>query len=338
MVKVARGKGEDAKVTIRNIRRKAKEELDRIVRDGEAGEDEVGRAEKELQAHHRPLRRTRSTTWSSTRKPSCSRSDDSARRIPRRGRAGDRIARRPAPDRHGPRPAGRARPRTSVAAADSASASGSARCVHPRAAADRCGRLVRRRRRGGRRRSATWELRGALRRGADIEVPLPVLLVGGQAMIWLAWPFGPRGHRGRVRGHRARLPGVADARRRRRTTSATSRRACSPPRTCRCSARSPRCMVVAPDGAGRVLDVHDLRRRVRRRRLRGRRARGQAPDGARRSAPRSPGRASRARWSPAWSPARSRVGLPARRAVVGGRAHRRAARRLRDARATSSSR
>jgi ribosome recycling factor len=50
MVKVARGKGEDARVTIRNIRRKAMEELHRIVRDGEAGEDEVGRAEKELQS------------------------------------------------------------------------------------------------------------------------------------------------------------------------------------------------------------------------------------------------------------------------------------------------
>jgi len=36
----------------------------------------------------------------------------------------------------------------------------------------------------------TWELAGALRRGADIRVPLPVLLVGGQAMVWLAWPFG----------------------------------------------------------------------------------------------------------------------------------------------------
>lgn len=49
MVKVARGKGEDARVTIRNLRRKAMEELHRIVKDGEAGEDEVGRAEKELQ-------------------------------------------------------------------------------------------------------------------------------------------------------------------------------------------------------------------------------------------------------------------------------------------------
>ncbi len=40
---------------------------------------------------------------------------------------------------------------------------------------------------------ATWELAGALRRGAGIEVPLPVLLIGGQAMVWLSWPYGLRG-------------------------------------------------------------------------------------------------------------------------------------------------
>lgn len=49
MIKVARHKGEEAKVAIRNVRRKAKDELDRIVRDGEAGEDEGRRAEKELE-------------------------------------------------------------------------------------------------------------------------------------------------------------------------------------------------------------------------------------------------------------------------------------------------
>lgn len=49
MVKLAKAKGEDAKISIRNIRRKAKEELDRIAKDGEAGEDDVARAEKELQ-------------------------------------------------------------------------------------------------------------------------------------------------------------------------------------------------------------------------------------------------------------------------------------------------
>jgi phosphatidate cytidylyltransferase len=41
---------------------------------------------------------------------------------------------------------------------------------------------------------ATWELAGALRRSNQtIVVPLPVLLVGGQAMVWLAWPFGLTG-------------------------------------------------------------------------------------------------------------------------------------------------
>jgi len=49
MIKVARHKGEEAKVAIRNIRRKAKEELDRVVKDGEVGEDEGRRAEKELE-------------------------------------------------------------------------------------------------------------------------------------------------------------------------------------------------------------------------------------------------------------------------------------------------
>ena len=48
MIKVARHKGEEAKVAVRNVRRKAKEELDRIVKDGEASDDEGRRAEKEL--------------------------------------------------------------------------------------------------------------------------------------------------------------------------------------------------------------------------------------------------------------------------------------------------
>ncbi|MEV4624441.1 ribosome recycling factor [Asanoa sp. NPDC049573] len=48
MIKVARGKAEDSKVAIRNVRRKAKEELDRLVKDGETGEDEGRRAEKDL--------------------------------------------------------------------------------------------------------------------------------------------------------------------------------------------------------------------------------------------------------------------------------------------------
>jgi ribosome recycling factor len=48
LVKQAKSKGEDAKVAVRNIRRKAMEELTRIKKDGEAGEDEVARAEKDL--------------------------------------------------------------------------------------------------------------------------------------------------------------------------------------------------------------------------------------------------------------------------------------------------
>jgi phosphatidate cytidylyltransferase len=40
---------------------------------------------------------------------------------------------------------------------------------------------------------ATWELCGALRRAGGIDVALIPLLVGGQATIWLAWPFGAAG-------------------------------------------------------------------------------------------------------------------------------------------------
>lgn len=48
LVKQAKHKGEDAKVSVRNIRRKAMEELARIKKDGDAGEDDVTRAEKDL--------------------------------------------------------------------------------------------------------------------------------------------------------------------------------------------------------------------------------------------------------------------------------------------------
>ena len=48
MIKVARHKAEEGRVAIRNVRRKAKETLDRMVKDGDSGEDDVRRAEKEL--------------------------------------------------------------------------------------------------------------------------------------------------------------------------------------------------------------------------------------------------------------------------------------------------
>lgn len=47
-VKLAKSKAEDSRVAVRSVRRHAKDELDRIAKDGEAGEDEVARAEKEL--------------------------------------------------------------------------------------------------------------------------------------------------------------------------------------------------------------------------------------------------------------------------------------------------
>jgi ribosome recycling factor len=45
-IKIVRGKGEDAKVAIRNVRRKAKDDLDAFGK--EIGEDDIARAEKEL--------------------------------------------------------------------------------------------------------------------------------------------------------------------------------------------------------------------------------------------------------------------------------------------------
>lgn len=48
-IKVARHKAEDARVSIRNVRRHAKDALDRLARDGEEGEDDVRRAEKHLE-------------------------------------------------------------------------------------------------------------------------------------------------------------------------------------------------------------------------------------------------------------------------------------------------
>lgn len=47
-IKVAKAKGEDAKISIRSIRRKAKETIDKAIKDGDVGEDEGRRAEKEL--------------------------------------------------------------------------------------------------------------------------------------------------------------------------------------------------------------------------------------------------------------------------------------------------
>ena len=52
-IKLARTKAEDAKIAIRNIRRRAKDEIDKLVKDGEVGEDDGSRAEKELESSTR---------------------------------------------------------------------------------------------------------------------------------------------------------------------------------------------------------------------------------------------------------------------------------------------
>jgi ribosome recycling factor len=49
-IKLARSKAEDARISIRGARRTAKDALDKMVKDKEAGEDEVNRAEKQLDA------------------------------------------------------------------------------------------------------------------------------------------------------------------------------------------------------------------------------------------------------------------------------------------------
>ena len=48
-VKVVKTKGEDAKISIRNIRRAAKELLEKAEKDGDIGKDDLTRAEKELE-------------------------------------------------------------------------------------------------------------------------------------------------------------------------------------------------------------------------------------------------------------------------------------------------
>jgi ribosome recycling factor len=49
MAKLAKHKGEEGRITVRNIRRKVKEEIDKLVKDGEVGEDDGVRGEKELE-------------------------------------------------------------------------------------------------------------------------------------------------------------------------------------------------------------------------------------------------------------------------------------------------
>ena len=49
-IKLAHTQGEEAKVSIRHVRRHAKDTIDKLVKDGEVGEDDGTRGEKELDA------------------------------------------------------------------------------------------------------------------------------------------------------------------------------------------------------------------------------------------------------------------------------------------------
>ncbi|GAC1380100.1 MAG: ribosome recycling factor [Marmoricola sp.] len=49
-IKLARGKAEDGRVSVRNVRRNAKQALDKLEKDGEVGKDDVSGAEKKLDA------------------------------------------------------------------------------------------------------------------------------------------------------------------------------------------------------------------------------------------------------------------------------------------------
>ncbi len=49
-IKLAKGKAEDGRVSVRNVRRTAKQSLEKLEKDGEVGKDDVAGAEKRLDA------------------------------------------------------------------------------------------------------------------------------------------------------------------------------------------------------------------------------------------------------------------------------------------------
>lgn len=49
-VKLTRDKAENGRISVRNIRRKAKDDLDALKKDGHVGDDDLSRAEKELES------------------------------------------------------------------------------------------------------------------------------------------------------------------------------------------------------------------------------------------------------------------------------------------------
>ena len=229
MVKVARGKGEDARVTIRSLRRKAMEELHRIVR-GRRGGRGRGRPRREGAAGHRrpvrpPDRRAGEAQGSRAARGLMTASHPDTPAMSAAPRCKQR-AQGPGLRACGPQPRRRDRRRRRARRGGAGVAAHRAALVHRRRRVGRRGRHLGAGRGAAPRRRHPGSAAGAARRRA------------GDGVAGLA--VRARGHRGRVRGHRARRAALADARRAPSTTSATSRRGCSPPRTCRCSARSPR--------------------------------------------------------------------------------------------------
>jgi len=49
-IKVAKAKAEDGRISVRNVRRTAKQHLEKLEKDGEVGKDDVTGAEKRLDA------------------------------------------------------------------------------------------------------------------------------------------------------------------------------------------------------------------------------------------------------------------------------------------------
>lgn len=49
-IKQAKGKAEDGRISVRNVRRQAKQQLEQLEKDGEVGKDDVAAAEKKLDA------------------------------------------------------------------------------------------------------------------------------------------------------------------------------------------------------------------------------------------------------------------------------------------------
>ncbi len=73
-IKVAGTKAEESRVSVRNIRRRAKDTLDKLAKDGEAWRTRSG-VRRRSSTTRRTATWRRSTSCSSTRRPNCSRFD-----------------------------------------------------------------------------------------------------------------------------------------------------------------------------------------------------------------------------------------------------------------------